>query len=161
MIVAVLVDPMYPSARRAAAYVEKLAGKHPDAIVATAGAGLAPYEMQRAALRAGLRVASFQDKPFDPAVAGPRRPEREDEEPRPARLTHYWILLHELRPDVPEDIDRLWRYEPRQVGIAVGQRQATEVSLEKAIEVSEHRVVFSTSAAWPHVAVEDAQVIGA
>jgi hypothetical protein len=160
-VVANLVHPDFRDLERLRAFPPKLAERHPGCIVASAGVGLPVYELERAALGAGLRVAAFRADPWPPATSGPRRPELEDEEPRADRPTRYTVVVHLLDPGMEGILDRLAVDEPRGVGATVGHRAAELLALMRAKDRGDEVVVFTQREGWPPFeSMEGAHVFG-
>ncbi len=163
LVVAVLVHPDFPQKARPQAYVTKLAEKHPTAIIASAGVGWLVYETERAALRAGLRVAAFRAEPDEPTVAQPRRPPQDDDD-LPAdpvtRETRYSVMVSELLPTEPAHLDDLWTHDRRSVWRTVGHRAAELAALMCASKHGSQVVVFTHRDGWPGLELPDAQVLG-
>lgn len=162
MRLSVLIEPSLKDAARPVAYVQKLAVKHPDAVVVSTGGGLAVTMAERAALEAGLRVAAFRPVPVEPGVAPPRWPSEEDEEnpPPPPPDTRYRIVVYELRPDDPEHVQALWHPWAKTSYVVVGHEQAVLEALRLAWTAGDNRVVFrAPKSAWPPIPTDGAQVL--
>lgn len=159
LVVAVLVEPGFRDVARVERYVRQLAEKHPGAIVASAGTGMAPYAAWRAAIDAGLRVAAFESNPDPPGVAAPARPSDDEDAPRVGtRETTYRVTVGLLSA---EHRDSLWTPEREPVGVPKLGRDAGETeALWRAWLAAGERVVFAASGDWPPFGSEGAQVLG-
>lgn len=153
MRVAVLVHQDYRDVARVESYVRRVAEKHPDAIVVSAGAGGPVYAMERVALAAGLRVAAFRH-----VVAF--RPERQtwsnpdSDEVLAVPETRWQTALEEISADGTTR-ERVTPY-----GLHVGYAAATVASLRAAVAHADHTVVFCDVDGWPPVEAPDAQRLG-
>lgn len=147
-----LVDPAWREHARSENLAVKLAEKHPDAIVVTAGMG-PTYRFEDAALKAGLRVASFrQDTPPPSGIAyRPPRVAPEDEPPytpsvhREPRV----VKLYERHPTGGGDGH--WTHgvlTPRVVETLEGEAAAKARAVALAVVNSDEVIVLSHSPEW-------------
>lgn len=148
-----LCAPGFRDENRVIAFVQKIADRHPDAIVLSAGVGGAVYAVERAALARGLRVAAFRTECPTPGVGVTRRVEDpetgEFDPPYPTEPPRRFVALYELRPDEEGHRDGLWHPDPRHVQVVRGDKAAEEACVRWALAQADNVVAFTTDPTWP------------
>lgn len=151
-----LIEPRFKDRSRVERYATQLAEKHPDAIILSAGIGRTVYALERAALRAGLRVAAFRtQRRFAPHREIDWRVWDDDandwDPPRSTGVPLVDVLVHELRPDRPDDIDSLHASIARSAGSCRGEELAAMLAVTLAAREADNVVAFTDDPSWPKV----------